>query len=544
MSEVKPLLAYPRLCIAYFLQFAIWGAWAGALGGYTFGVLELPGWQIGWLYAAIPLGAVISPLFIGPIADRYFAAQKVVSLLHFFGGLALLGAGAVCQYNLLQGDQLFYGLMALILFSGICFMPTIPLINSIVFKHSPSGSAPYVFVFGTIGWIVVNLFIAAFLKGADEPFFFYAGGGCGILLALYSLTLPDTPPKGAPKPGEKSDALGLGALKLFKDPGFAFFVICVFLASIPACNFFFPFMVDYLSQHGHPSPVALTTLNQFSEIIFMSLLPLAILTIGLKWVVVIGMAAWASRYFIFTIPTFEAAVIGLILHGFCYSFFYAAAYMYADKKAPADLKASVQSLMVFLLLGVGQVLGSQWYGYMHDLDSNKPAAVTDEIFKDAVFPKWDDIKMADSAWKYLDLGKTVTDLMKKDDAQEEEKDLGAILDADKNNVITSAELEKAEETLKIGGTEYKKADIEKTLRNIAKKPEGDFEVARKDYLKIQAYNWKGILFDYDKSINAAKEGKFELPGPTLYLVFFLVLFVLFGREPKDEKKEEKPEETK
>ncbi|MDR0611146.1 MAG: MFS transporter [Planctomycetaceae bacterium] len=547
---------YPRLCIAYFLQFAIWGSWAGALGGYAGRILEMPGWQIGWLYAAIPLGAVISPLFIGPIADRYFAAQKVVALLHFIGSLCLFACGALC----ITGNQSFAVLMTLILLSGVCFMPTIALVNSIVFKHSKEGSAPYVFVFGTIGWIVVNLFIAAFLGGADQPHFFFAGGGAGLLLALYSLTLPDTPPKGASAAGG-SDALGLGALKLFKDFGFAFFVFCAFLASIPACNFFFPFQETYLNQHGYPSPLALTTLNQFSELFFMSLLPVAIGVIGLRWVLVLGIGAWSLRYFVFMVPTFEFAVIGLLLHGFCYSFLYVAAYMYADKKAPAELKASVQSLMAFLLLGVGQVLGSQLYGYMRDLPQNAPKIagisvvrpLNEDEFKrytnkfvlpdgtpenfwsnvkinDTVaMPQWNDITMVDSAWRYLDLGKTVTDFMNKNKVQENElaSDLGSLLDTNKDNKISSTELAAAPEFLKIGSTEYSKTDLEKTFQKIAKETEkiagktegGDFEVARNDYLAVQAYYWKGIL-----------------KVPAIFIAVFFVLFLLFGKDPDKGKK--------
>jgi nucleoside transporter len=554
MSESKrAVFAYPRLCVAYFLQFAIWGSWAGALGGYAGRILEMPGWQIGWLYAAIPLGAVISPLFIGPIADRYFAAQKVVSLLHFIGSLCLLACGALC----VTGNQSFAVLMTLILLSGICFMPTIALVNSIVFKHSKEGSAPYVFVFGTIGWIVINLFIAALLGGADQPYFFFAGGGAGLLLALYSLTLPDTPPKGAPASGEQnsflSDALGLGALKLFKDFGFAFFVLCAFLASIPACNFFFPFQETYLNQHGYPSPLALTTLNQFSELFFMSLLPVAIGVIGLKWVLVLGIGAWSLRYFVFMVPTFEFAILGLLLHGFCYSFLYVAAYMYADKKAPAELKASVQSLMAFLLLGVGQVLGSQLYGYMRDLPDNKPkiegVAIVRNLNKNEItqytnelvlpqetsedfwskvkkndtlaMPQWNDITMVDSAWRYLDLGKTVTDLLNKNKVQENElaSDLGSLLDANKDNKISAEELAAAPELLKIGNTEYSKSDLEKTFRKIAYKPEGDFEIARKDYLAVQAYNWQGIL-----------------KAPAIFIAVFFALFLLFGKDPDKGKK--------
>ena len=145
MTETKrTILAYPRLCIAYFCQFAIWGAWAGALGGYTAVHLKFSGDNIGWLYNAMPIGAIIAPLIIGPIADRYFASQKVMALLHFISGVALLVCGFLCEWGL----QTFPVLMGLMLLSGICYTATMGLINSVVFQHLPKASmAPYVFVF-------------------------------------------------------------------------------------------------------------------------------------------------------------------------------------------------------------------------------------------------------------------------------------------------------------------------------------------------------------------------------------------------------------
>ncbi|MDR0870909.1 MAG: MFS transporter, partial [Planctomycetaceae bacterium] len=493
MSEttVKPAaLAYPRLALAYFLQFAIWGSWAGfALSAYADGTLKLPGLQIGWLFAAIPLGAIISPLFIAPIADRYFSAQKVVALLHLFGGLAFAAAGLVCQQSSLHGNTFFYVLFGLILFSGICYMPTIALVNSIVFKHSKEGSAPYVFVFGTFGWIVINLVIAAL--PITQPYFFYVAAGCAVLLALYSLTLPDTPPKGAPAAGEKSDALGLGAVKLlFTDFSFAFFVFVVFLGSIPACGFFFAFQGAYLTQHGYPT--ALVTLNQFSELFFMALLPFFIARIGLKWVVVFGLGAWALRYWVFALGGFEnsvdtAAVIALLLHGFCYSFLYVAAYMYADAKAPANLKNSVQGLMAFLLLGVGQTLGSLGYGYVKDLPENAPGVTKTATASKTALPAWSDVKAQDSFVKYLDLGKLVADAFKKEDGNkgEAKTDVAVDLstfDTDKDNRLSIQELEAV-----------KPEELKTALEEIVKISRDDFGLDRAAYLKAQSYNWYGIL---------------------------------------------------
>ena len=524
MSDQKSsAMIYPRLCLAYFCQFAIWGSWAGALAGYA-DVLGLPPTQVGWLYAAIPLGAVISPLFIGPIADRFFAAQKVVAVLHVIGGLCLVAAGWLCK----TGQQTFPTLMTLILLSGICFMPTIALVNSIVFKHLPNpNNAPRVFMFGTFGWIVINLFIAAFCGGEKTPYFFFVGGGVSLFLAIYSLTLPNTPPKGVPAHGEKSDALGLGALKLLKDPAFAIFVACIFIASIPACNYFFTAQVLFLSQRGYPSPLALTTLNQFSELFFMAALPFFIAKIGLKRVLLLGMLAWILRYIAFAQGGkfgFEFTLTGLILHGLCYSFLYVAAYIYADRKAPDHLKASVQSLMAFLLLGVGQVLGSVGYG---KLAENFPPVMTVAVIGEEPnvtkmpLPPWNDVKRENSAWKYLNLGETVTQMLSKstDEQGKGKRHLGTDVDENRDNVITLAELANVTEplTYKIGREEvtYTPTVLKEIFAQVAKKSNSeDGSVTHTQWLAVQANNWKMIWY-----------------LPAAFISVFFLLFLVLGKDP-------------
>lgn len=517
---------YPRLCVAYFMQFAIWGSWAGALGGYAGTVLQMHGWQVGWLYAAIPLGAVISPMFIGPLADRFFPAQRVVSFLHLIGGLCLIACGYFCS-TMEPGKANFPLMMTLILLSGVCFMPTIALVNSIVFKHLPnSSSAPYVFVFGTIGWICVNLFIAAFCGGEKSHQFFYVGGIIGVVLSLYALTLPNTPPKGAPAPGEKSDALGLGALKLFKDPTFAIFAICAFLASIPACNYFFAAQVNYLTQCDFPSPIALTTLNQFSEIAFMAALPLFIAKIGLKNVLLLGISAWSVRYVLFAQCEFSLAIIGLLLHGFCYTFLYSASYMFADKKAPPELKASVQSLMAFLLLGVGQVLGSGvFYGQIYD-NVAKPAIGTMSIAasEDPVaLPTWNAAPDENQKWvQYLDLGGNVKKMMSKEEKAPEPHFGDIAVDG----AISRKTLEDLSEPLKYGNTVYDKESLLKVFDEVVSTEKiTDGKITRKNWLKVQTAKWDIIWYF----------------GAAWIAVFFFAFLVL-GKDPGAETVEEAKKE--
>lgn len=515
MSDTKSAAAYPRLCIAYFLQFAIWGSWAIAVSGYATGVLGFSGTQVGWLYTAIPLGAIISPLFIGPIADRYFPAQVVIGVLHALSGVCLLIAGMTSSFAVL---------MTLLVLHGIFYMPTIALVNSVVFKHLPNpDNAPRVFVFGTIGWIFINIFIEVFCGGMNTANFFYVAGGASLLLAAYALTLPNTPPKGA----EGGDALGLGALKLFKDRTFSIFVICAFLASVPACGLFFAVLGSMLGQRGYPAPLALGTLNQISEIFFMVLLPVFVTKFGLKRVLIIGMLAWAIRYLCFMYDPFSLALIGLILHGFCYSFLYVGAYMYGDKKAPEELKASVQSLLAFLLLGVGQVLGAQFAGVM--LSANAPAITEMEVASaeegKAGLPAWDDPNMADSAFRYLDLSGTVKGMFGGE--VPEKHDLGTDVDKDKDNSISLAELKEAvsEDGLSLGGMTYTANELEKVFRQVAAFTQGvegdgsdldeaDVVVTRADWLNAQKNGWKSIFL-----------------LPSIFIFVICGIFMVLGKDP-------------
>lgn len=508
MTETKAGWVYPRLQLAYLLQFAIWGSWAVALGGYLNG--KMSGAHVGAIYMAIPWGAIIAPLFIGPIADRFFAAQKVLGLLHLISGGALVACGVVCAQaeSAAAGGTVtvpFTPLMILMLISGICFMPSIPLVNTVVFKHLPdSASAPKVFIFGTIGWILVNLVVEVFAGGASSPTFFFIGGGCGLFMGLYSLTLPDTPPKGAATRGAK-DAFGLGALALFKSPTFTVFLLCAFMVSVFGSNYFFPSVVAYLTEYGYPAPVALTTLNQFLELFFMAVLAFCVTRFGLKWVLVLGMSAWAVRYFIFTQEGFLFALIGLLFHGMAYAFLYAAAYIFGDRVAPAHLKASVQSLLAFLLLGIGQVLSGYFFGYQ--IDRSAPA-ITQTVTTEAAqvaksLPAWNAPEMETSAWRYLDLAKSVKYLRGDKEVFSFGEHLGKYTKAD-----GSLDMDKLPAVWESGGIAYTKDELKATFDKVGT------PLTRDKYLQAQRHDWI----------------KFFVP-PAIFVCFWVLLFIIFGREP-------------
>lgn len=496
MESPHPTLVRTRLSILMFLEFFIWGGWGFALAGYASDTLRFEGWQVGWLLAIPALGAIISPLFVGMIADKYFAAERVLAALHLVGGACLILAGF---------QKSFPMLMAFMMGHGLLFMPTISLANSVAFRHIPDPTRfPRIAVLGTIGWIVAVLVASVLLGGMATPNFLFVSGGGALALSLYSLTLPHTPPKGKSE-GASADVFGLSALKMFKDTSFLVLVLSVFLVSIPACGFYFTLAGPMLTQRGFPSPLALTTLNQFSEIIFMFTMPWFVAKLGLKRVLAIGMLAWSARYFCFISPEFSLALVGLVLHGFCYSFLYVGAYMFVDQRAPADMKASAQALMGFLLLGVSFFAGAKLAGYMIDRFAPPVTSIaavdakTGKAVEKAPLPAWNDPAAAKSAWRYLDLSGTINQ-WRTGEEPKETPDLAKELDKNKDGKITWAEVDAvAEEGVVIGDFKYSRkalAGIFRTIANLGggKVTDSNISLTRPDWLAAQSCDWKSIWF--------------------------------------------------
>ncbi len=344
-----------RLSAMMFMQFFTWATWWVPV--FTYAVKGLPfldGTQAGWLVATTALGAIFSPLLVGPIADRLFATEHVLCVLHVVGGLFLFLAA--------QQEQ-FVWLFVCLMVHTLCFMPTLALANSLTFRNIASPDLfPRIVMFGSIGWVISG-WIVGFRLGETSPGIFYLAGCVELLLAAYCLTLPHTPPKGEGK--TIADVLGLKALTLLKEPAFLLFVVCAFLIVIPA-SFYFNGCNLMLKETDRPAPTALQTLGQIIEMGVMFSMPWFIGAIGLRAILAVGMAIWAIRYLLFATMSFPFIVLGLLLHGFAYCFVFVGAYIYVDKKAPPDLRASAQSFIAFLMLGVGMFLGSILSGRVID----------------------------------------------------------------------------------------------------------------------------------------------------------------------------------
>jgi nucleoside transporter len=349
-----------KLSVLMFLQYFVWGAWYVTMGTWLGETLGFSGEQIGLAYGTTALAAMISPFFVGMIADRFFATERILAALHLLGGVVLWYVSTRTAFGPLYGVLLVYTL---------CYMPTLALSNSLSFRHmrDPAHDFPGVRVLGTIGWIVAGLAIGTLgLEATSVPMRIAAVGS--IALGVFSFVLPHTPPE---KRGRVSvrDIVGLDALKLLGDRSFAVFVLGSFLICIPL-QFYYAFANPFLNELGVSNAAGKMTLGQMSEILFMLVMPWFFRRLGVKYMLLVGMAAWAARYVLFATGNNAELVWmlygGILLHGICYDFFFVTGQIYVDQRAPADLRAAAQGLIAFVTLGVGMLIGSWLSGRVVD----------------------------------------------------------------------------------------------------------------------------------------------------------------------------------
>jgi nucleoside transporter len=301
------------------------------------------------------------------IADRFFSAEKVLGIMH------LLGAGMLYWVSTVTEPGQFF--MVLLGYT-ICYMPTLALVNSVSFDHmdDPAKEFPAIRVLGTIGWIVAGLMVGFMPKCVfgldtieDTNIPMKIAAGASLIMGIYCFFLPHTPPKSLGKKVTMADILGLKALKLLKDPPFAIFVVSSFLICIPLA-FYYQSANGFLGEVGMKNPAAKMTLGQMSEIFFMLVMPFFFARLGVKKMLMVGMAAWILRYVLFAFGNNTSLVSmfygGILLHGICYDFFFVTGQIYVDKKAPLEIRASAQGFIAFVTLGVGMVIGNLINGWV------------------------------------------------------------------------------------------------------------------------------------------------------------------------------------
>ena len=347
--------------VMMFLEFFLWGCWYGTMGTYLF-TIGFSAIDIGSAFSTVSWGAIISPFFIGMIADRFFSAEKVLGIIHVVGAFMLWHISTVTEPN-----AFFWTLLAY----TVLFMPTIALTNTVSFAQmkQPEKDFPLIRVLGTIGWILAMIFLGLLdLEASHQQF--QLGAACSLLLGIYSFTLPSTPPKEKGKRPSISDVLGLDALSLLKKRNFSVFLLCSLLISIPL-SFYYNFTNPFLNEIGMKYASIKMSLGQVSEIVFMLLLPLFFMRLGVKKMLLLAMAAWVLRYILFAYGDNDTMVWmlygGIILHGICYDFFFVTGQIYVDNTAPKEIQASAQGLITLITYGAGMLIGSLASGYFVEM---------------------------------------------------------------------------------------------------------------------------------------------------------------------------------
>ena len=346
-----------RLGAMMFLQFFIWGAWFVTLGTYLVqGPLQASASQVATAFLSQSIGAIVAPFLVGLIADRYFAAQRILAVLHLAGALLMWMASTASNFSMFSACIMAYMLL---------FMPTLALANSVAMRHLQSARKqfPLVRVAGTIGWIVAGVLIGwlGWEQSQRLELSFRMAAMASLALGLYAFTLPHTPPLAQQRDSGLGQLLGLESLRLLKSRSYLVF----FLASIAICiplAFYYNFTNPYLNALGVRGAAGLQSLGQVSEVLLMLAMPLLFVRLGVKAMLALGMAAWVVRYVMFAFGDigggFSLLVIGIVLHGICYDFFFVTGQIYTDAHAGPAARSSAQGFITLATYGVGMLIGT------------------------------------------------------------------------------------------------------------------------------------------------------------------------------------------
>ncbi|MDA1008176.1 MAG: MFS transporter [Planctomycetota bacterium] len=374
-----------RLSLMMFLQYAIWGAWLPILFPFLLGHRGFTLEQTGACLAAGAVGAIFGPFIAGQLADRMFSTEKLLAVSHF--------VGAVLVWRLAEAAD-FQTFLLLSAVYGFVFAPTIALTNSLAFTHLPDRDRDFgpVRLWGTIGWIVAGIGVGQVLlhqftpadvsasevkaaQDAGRAFAFYLSAVLGVVMAVFCLTLPHTPPSHNPtKKLAWAEAFG----EIRHQP-----LVTLFLLAIPVSmihQFYFVFASDFVggiqnaAQNASANTFATTvnnvlgvgggglmTIGQMTEICVLALMPMVAPRVSRKTLLAVGLGAYALRMALFAyMPELLPVIFGVALHGLCFGCFIFVAFMVVDENTTSDIRATAQNLFNLVIVGIGIIVGS-WF---------------------------------------------------------------------------------------------------------------------------------------------------------------------------------------
>jgi nucleoside transporter len=356
-----PSSVHIRLSVMMFLNYVIWGAWYVTLGTYLTTTLKFSGTEAGLVFGTTALASMVSPFFVGLVADRFFSTEKVLAAVHLIGAVILY---------LVTTATTFGWVYVLMLLYCLCYFPTIALTNSLTLRHinDAGGQFPLIRVFATIGWIVIGQIVGWMrVEASSTPFLLAAGAS--IAMSVFCLTLPHTPPLSKGEPVSVRTVLGLDALVMLKRRSYLVFILASILGCIPL-TFYFSFANKYLNEIGVQNAAGKMTLGQASEVLAMLAMPFIFRRVTVKAILLGGLLAWSVRYVLLAYGNPDAGMwmfyCAILLHGICFDFFFMTGQLYTDQESPLKLRSTAQGFFTFVTYGVGMFLGSLLSGVALD----------------------------------------------------------------------------------------------------------------------------------------------------------------------------------
>lgn len=365
-----------RLTLMNFLEFFVWGSWLISLGGYMFtlpGDMENRGILVGATYGTMGIASLIMPTLMGIIADRFVNAERVLGACHIIGALVLYWASTITDPNML-----YYA----ILLNSLFFMPTIALNNTVSYSVLANRGIevqkvfPPIRVWGTVGFIVA-MWGVDLLGWTKSPNQFLFAAAAGLIMGIYSFTMPKCPPARVTKGGSLVHTLGLDAFVLFKQSKMVIFFIFAMLlgAALQITNafgeaFLHDFEKDYAGSFAVEHPSLLISLSQISETLFILTIPFFLKRFGIKVVMLLSIIAWVLRFGLFGIGNPDEGLIflvmSMIVYGMAFDFFNISGSLFVDKESPMNIRASAQGLFMLMTNGIGALSGGILAGWVVD----------------------------------------------------------------------------------------------------------------------------------------------------------------------------------